>query len=53
MISWIEILIFMLGWTILASTGWILYLKVRRIEEKHDALIAEARVSARVDNTTD
>lgn len=38
----VEVMIFLLGWSFLAGAGWLLYLKVRSIEQKHEALLAIA-----------
>ena len=45
---WLEIVIFLAGWTLLAGAGWALYLKIRSIEQKHDAVLAATQRS--VDN---
>lgn len=36
---WLEVVIFLVGWAVLAGAGWALYLKIRSIEQRHEAVL--------------
>ena len=36
---WLEVIIFLLGWTVLAGSGFWLFLKIRSIEQAHETVM--------------